>query len=150
VFVRLLFRLPHLSSKLLEDFRCGLFSWDVQQKLWENLNLVTTSHELQTLHLISLKIGSLKKQILHSWLEDLTPVAVFWDITSYDPVKVSRRFEGTYRLHLQGRRVSQARNPHEASTSSGLKNVGLLSPDYMALYPSRQTLQILHNLTQIY
>jgi hypothetical protein len=31
----------------------------------------------------------------------------FWDITPYSPVKVSRRFGGTYRHHSQGRRASQ-------------------------------------------
>jgi hypothetical protein len=29
------------------------------------------------------------------------------------PLKVNRRFRGTHRLHLQGRRISQARNQHE-------------------------------------
>jgi hypothetical protein len=29
--------------------------------------------------------------------------SIFWDITSCSPVKVNRRFGGTYRLHLQGR-----------------------------------------------
>jgi hypothetical protein len=31
-------------------------------------------------------------------------------------VKVSVRFGGTYRRHLQGRRVSQGRNQHEAGS----------------------------------
>jgi hypothetical protein len=30
-------------------------------------------------------------------------VAIFWDIAPYSP-NVSRRFGGTYRLHLQGRK----------------------------------------------
>jgi hypothetical protein len=34
--------------------------------------------------------------------------SVFWDIPSCGLVKVNRHFGGTYRLHLQGRRVSQA------------------------------------------
>jgi hypothetical protein len=29
---------------------------------------------------------------------------IFWDITSCSPLSVSRRFGGTHRLHLQGRR----------------------------------------------
>jgi hypothetical protein len=45
--------------------------------------------------------------------EVLTPVVmkstVFWDITMCSPLKVNRRFGGTYRLHLQGRRIIQAR-----------------------------------------
>jgi hypothetical protein len=36
--------------------------------------------------------------------------SVFWDITPCSPLKVNRPFEGTCRLHLQGRRISQARN----------------------------------------
>jgi hypothetical protein len=27
---------------------------------------------------------------------------IFWDITTCSPLKVNRRFGGTYRLHLQG------------------------------------------------
>jgi hypothetical protein len=38
---------------------------------------------------------------------------ILWDITTCRPVKVSRRFGGTYRLHLQG----QARNLHEAGNN---------------------------------
>jgi hypothetical protein len=49
--VRLLLRLSDLSSELrvLHAFHYSLFSWDVQHKLWENLNLVNISHEPQTL-----------------------------------------------------------------------------------------------------
>jgi hypothetical protein len=36
--------------------------------------------------------------------------ATFWDITLCSPLKVTRRFGGTYRLHLQGQRMSQAKN----------------------------------------
>jgi hypothetical protein len=56
-----------------------------------------------------------------SWLagfEVLTAVVmksiIFWDITRCSPLEVSRRFGGTCRLHLQGRRISQARNQREA------------------------------------
>jgi hypothetical protein len=35
---------------------------------------------------------------------------VFWDITPCSPLKVNRRFGGTYRLYLQGRRISGAGN----------------------------------------
>jgi hypothetical protein len=38
---------------------------------------------------------------------------IFWDITQCSPLKDSRRFEGTCRIFLQGRRISQARNLHE-------------------------------------
>jgi hypothetical protein len=36
---------------------------------------------------------------------------IFWDIM---PLKVKRHFRGPCRLHLQGRRISQARNQREA------------------------------------
>jgi hypothetical protein len=40
---------------------------------------------------------------------------IFWDITPCSPLKVNRRFGGTYRLHLQGRRISRAGNQRERS-----------------------------------
>jgi hypothetical protein len=43
-----------------------------------------------------------------------TKNSIFWDITPYVPLLVSPRFGGTYRLHLQGRRINQARNQHKA------------------------------------
>jgi hypothetical protein len=39
---------------------------------------------------------------------------IFWDISSCSPLKVSRHFRETCRLHLQGWRISQARNQHQA------------------------------------
>jgi hypothetical protein len=38
---------------------------------------------------------------------------IVWDMTPCSPVKANRRFGGTYRLRLQRRRVSQARNKHK-------------------------------------
>jgi hypothetical protein len=38
---------------------------------------------------------------------------IFWDITPCSPLNVNRRFGGTYRLHLQGRRISRERNQRE-------------------------------------
>jgi hypothetical protein len=35
---------------------------------------------------------------------------IFWDITPCNPLKVNRRFEGTYPLHLQGRIISRAKS----------------------------------------
>jgi hypothetical protein len=37
----------------------------------------------------------------------------FWDIKSCCPQEVNRRFEATFCLYLQGRRISQARKQHE-------------------------------------
>jgi hypothetical protein len=88
---------------------------------------------------------------------------VFWDITLYSPVKVNRRFGGTYCLHLQGRSISQVRNQNGAGIKQrspycllhayfllcplfdpreggdiSLWNFCWLSPDCEALYPRRQ------------
>jgi hypothetical protein len=37
-------------------------------------------------------------------------ITISWDITPCSPLKVNRRFEGKYRFHLQGRKISRARN----------------------------------------
>jgi hypothetical protein len=68
---------------------------------------------------------------------------IFWDITPCSPLEVNRRFGETYRLHLQGRKISQ----RETSLKAGgkledgdemfLRNGGWLSTDYTALYPRR-------------
>jgi hypothetical protein len=39
---------------------------------------------------------------------------MFRNITPCSPLEVNRRFGRTYRLHLQGRRISQARNQRES------------------------------------
>jgi hypothetical protein len=39
---------------------------------------------------------------------------IFWDITPCSSLSVNRCFGGTYRLHLQGRRISRARNQRES------------------------------------
>jgi hypothetical protein len=35
---------------------------------------------------------------------------IVWDLTPCNPLKVHRRFGGTYRLHLQGWKITRARN----------------------------------------
>jgi hypothetical protein len=76
--------------------------------------------------------------VLNKWLQRnvgfgvLTAVTmkiyIFWDIISllYSPVKVNRRFEGIYRLHIQGRRVRQAANQREVDSSLWLFHAGFL------------------------
>jgi hypothetical protein len=50
--------------------------------------------------------------------EVLTAVAmkstIFWDITPCSPLKVNRRFGGTYRHHLQDLIISRGRNQRES------------------------------------
>jgi hypothetical protein len=43
-----------------------------------------------------------------------TKSTLFWDITPCILLKVIRRFGGTYRLYLQGRTISRARNQRES------------------------------------
>jgi hypothetical protein len=52
--------------------------------------------------------------------------STFWDITPCIPKKVNRRFGGTCRLLLQGRRLSQGTNQREA----GSKQVAETSVDF--------------------
>jgi hypothetical protein len=39
--------------------------------------------------------------------------SIFWDIT---PLKVDRGFGGKFPIHLQGRRITEARNKREAGS----------------------------------
>jgi hypothetical protein len=43
-------------------------------------------------------------------------ISVFWDITPCNQLKVNLHFGGTYRLNIQDRRKSQARNQREAGS----------------------------------
>jgi hypothetical protein len=42
--------------------------------------------------------------------------SILWFIASCSPLKVNRHYGGICRLHLQGRRISQARKQHEAGS----------------------------------
>jgi hypothetical protein len=44
----------------------------------------------------------------------VTKNPVVWDMMPFSLVKMSRHFEGTYRLRLRGSRVSQVMNHSEA------------------------------------
>jgi hypothetical protein len=57
--------------------------------------------------------------------------SIFWDITPCNPLKVSRHFGGTCRLHLQSRRLTQARNQHDAGSEHGISNATLSSCDVL-------------------
>jgi hypothetical protein len=93
--------------------------------------------------------------------------SIFWDITPCSPLKVSRRFGGTYRLHIYGL-LNRVRNQSEGSwhaesyflclppalalisclaystlnpQNAGdmfLRNFGWIAKDYTELYPRRQ------------
>jgi hypothetical protein len=80
---------------------------------------------------------------------------IFWDIMPCSPLRVNRRFEETYHLHLQCQRINRARNHPEnmwqvelclfplffhpeQKGNMFLRNVVWLSADYTVLYPRRQ------------
>jgi hypothetical protein len=63
---------------------------------------------------------------IHVGSEVLTAVVmkstIFWDITLCSPLSANLRFGGTYRPHLQGRKISRARNQREIRwQAKGLK-----------------------------
>jgi hypothetical protein len=53
---------------------------------------------------------------------------IFWDMMPCSPLSCNRHFGGTYRLHLQGRRIISARTSRQAGSNS---------TDYTAPYPKR-------------
>jgi hypothetical protein len=63
-------------------------------------------------------VTHLNEKFFKEGSEVLTTVVIkstiFWDITPCSPFKVNQRLGGTYRLHLQGRRRSRARNQRES------------------------------------
>jgi hypothetical protein len=58
---------------------------------------IETYNENVTIYIIiSVGFGVLAAVVMKS--------TIFWDITPCSPLNVDRRFGGTYRLHLQGRK----------------------------------------------
>jgi hypothetical protein len=57
-------------------------------------------------------LNTILKCIVFAGFEVLTAVVmkstIFWNITPCSPLKVNRRYIGTYRLHLQGRKIIRA------------------------------------------
>jgi hypothetical protein len=49
---------------------------------------------------------------------------IFWDMTLCSPLSVNRRFRGTYRLHLQGRRNKFSKK--QASKQAGGRKSGFI------------------------
>jgi hypothetical protein len=52
---------------------------------------------------------------------------VFWDTTPCSPLKINRRFGGIYHLHLQGRKISRARNRRESRNNDFTDNTRVFS-----------------------
>jgi hypothetical protein len=74
---------------------------------------------------------------------------IFWDVTPCNLLICNRRFGGTYRLHLQGRREFQQEpackqvvlaeiffDPEDGGDMF-IRNVGCISTDYTAPHPRR-------------
>jgi hypothetical protein len=64
---------------------------------------------------------------------------IFWDITPSSPLTINRRFGGTYRLQIQGRKISLARSRRksrwQAETPPG-KTPGFVTLKMEAIYSS--------------
>jgi hypothetical protein len=108
-------------------------------------------------HLVGGREGKLRK--ISVGFEVLTAVVmkstIFWDITPCSPLSIHRRFGGTYRFHLQGRKNKFSNKPAWKQVASSfhaglllnlffdpedggnmfLRNVGWPSTDYTALRP---------------
>jgi hypothetical protein len=82
---------------------------------------------------------------------------IFWGTTPCSPLRVDRRFEGTYSLHLQGKKKAGQETSVKAGGKHGfacfdpedegdvfLRNVGRLSTDYMAYSSSVRVLCSAH------
>jgi hypothetical protein len=52
---------------------------------------------------------------------------IFWDMTLCSPLSFNRRFGGTYRLHLQGRRNKFSKKPVNKQVGGPCLLVGLLN-----------------------
>jgi hypothetical protein len=89
-----------------------------------SLSLSTPPLYLLSLSLSLLQVRGLVNIYYFIGFEVLTAVimksTIFWDITPCSPLKVNRRFGGTYRLHLQGRKISRARNQRESRWQAGV------------------------------
>jgi hypothetical protein len=74
-------------------------------------NNATPTHNLIILTSSRLNKYSVRFEVLTAVVMKST---LFWDITPCSPVHVNRRFGETYRLHIQGRRISRARNQRKS------------------------------------
>jgi hypothetical protein len=78
------------------------------------LTVTRIFYEVNTWFRINLlKLNVNKTHILHVRFEVFTAVtmknAVFWDVAPCRSCRLNRRFGGTYRLHLQGRKICERR-----------------------------------------
>jgi hypothetical protein len=68
---------------------------------------------------LMLELGTSQTQIkyMNTWLMfSVLKSTIFWDMTPCSPYSCTRRFGGTYRLHLQGRRIVQQTSEQAGSS----------------------------------
>jgi hypothetical protein len=101
-----------------------ILSWfDHPNNIWRRVHimkLVTLQPPVSGVHIFSWALCPPTPSVYFGF-EILTAVLMKSSISWYimcSPVKVNRRFGGTYRLHLQGRTVIQARNKLQAGGSA--------------------------------
>jgi hypothetical protein len=71
---------------------------------------------------------------------------IFWGITQCSLLKVIGRFGGTYRLHLQGRRISRARNQLESRWKAPAFTMVAFQRSTRYYIPEDRTLQMVNRL----
>jgi hypothetical protein len=81
------------------------------------------------------KLEEMWEETVTAYFENPLKRTVFWDIMPCIPLKVNRPFGGIYRLHLQDRKISRARNQRESR--------------WQAMYSS-ETLVVLQRTTRRY
>jgi hypothetical protein len=62
------------------------------------------------------RCGMFTYEIIMQEIYFYVDIYILWHITPCSLWKANQQFGGTCRLHLQGRRINQARNQHEAGT----------------------------------
>jgi hypothetical protein len=82
--------------------KCGLFILEVQRTNMTNIKIPIFTLTLNLFCYLFQPNLKLKSTIL-------------WDITPCSPLRVNRRFGGTYRLHLQDRKIGEAKNQREST-----------------------------------
>jgi hypothetical protein len=78
----------------------AIFSSETLVTIQRTTRIYTTEYD--TLH--KYRCENLKSYKVYRILKS----TVFWDITACSPLRVNRRFGGTFSLHFQGRRISRA------------------------------------------
>jgi hypothetical protein len=111
---------PHVSSHCIFRLWLRTLFLQVGTKMLEELLLPSGSKP------VGLDVASCMQSDIGLTWERMKSI-IFWDIMPCSSMSVNRRFRGTYRLHLQGRKISWARNQHErrwqVPTPNGLQDV---------------------------